>query len=150
MGRQKVAPQPTRASIPRALKRTEPFTPEDFGEPAPQTVWPLELRRYLGQRFAHVANDPGDWLESAVDWVPRVMFVMVPVYALLLGLVYATIRATKSLPSLTAEHSGTRQRRRTNGSAVLMCVIFACLVTGFQFVLCVGLRALSVCVVCVF
>lgn len=65
------------------------FAPEDFGEPAPQTVWPLELRRYLGQRFAHVANDPGDWLESAVDWVPRVMFVMVPVYALLLGLVYA-------------------------------------------------------------
>ena len=64
------------------------FAPEDFGEPAPDTMWPLQLRRYLGQRFAHVADDPGDWLESAADWVPRVMFVMVPVYALLLGLVY--------------------------------------------------------------
>lgn len=64
------------------------FAPEDFGEPAPQTIWPLEMRRYLGERFAHVAEDPGDWLESAADWVPRVMFAMVPVYALLLGLVY--------------------------------------------------------------
>ena len=64
------------------------FAPEDFGEPAPDTIWPLPFRRYLGQRFAHVADDPGDWLESAADWVPRVMFVMVPVYALLLGLVY--------------------------------------------------------------
>ena len=64
------------------------FTPEDFGEPAPETVWPLQVRRYLGQRFANVADDPGDWLDSAADWVPRVMFVMVPVYALLLGLVY--------------------------------------------------------------
>jgi hypothetical protein len=64
------------------------FAPEDFGDPAPDTIWPLEFRRYLGERFAHVADDPGDWLESAADWVPRVMFVMVPVYALLLGLVY--------------------------------------------------------------
>lgn len=64
------------------------FAPEDFGEPAPQTIWPLEMRRYLGERFAHVAEDPGDWLEAAADWVPRVMFAMVPVYALLLGLVY--------------------------------------------------------------
>jgi hypothetical protein len=64
------------------------FAPEDFGEPAPQTIWPLQMRRYLGERFAHVADDPGDWLESAADWVPRVMFAMVPVYALLLGLVY--------------------------------------------------------------
>ena len=64
------------------------FAPEEFGEPAPDTIWPLPFRRYLGERFAHVADDPGDWLESAADWVPRVMFVMVPVYALLLGLVY--------------------------------------------------------------
>jgi hypothetical protein len=64
------------------------FVPEDFGEAAPDTIWPVQVRRYLGQRFAHVAEDPGDWLESAADWIPRVMFVMVPVYALLLGLVY--------------------------------------------------------------
>ena len=64
------------------------FAPEDFGEAAPETIWPLQFRRYLGERFAHVADDPGDWLDSAADWVPRVMFVMVPVYALLLGLVY--------------------------------------------------------------
>jgi len=69
------------------------FTPEDFGEQAPQTIWPLTLRRHVGERFAGVQADPGGWLERAAEWVPRIMFVMVPVYALLLSLVYAWRRS---------------------------------------------------------
>ena len=65
------------------------FAPEDFGEPAPDSWLPLPVRRYLGERFAEVRADPGGWAEAAADWVPRIMFVMVPVYALLLSLTYA-------------------------------------------------------------
>lgn len=74
------------ANNPEAVRRF--FAPEDFGEPAPQTSWPLPLRRYLGDRFAEVAADPGGWLDAVTAWIPRIMFVMVPVYALLLGLIY--------------------------------------------------------------
>lgn len=65
------------------------FAPEDFGEAAPDPVFPLTLRRYLGERFSDVSEDPGGWAEAASGWVPRIMFVMVPVYALLLSLTYA-------------------------------------------------------------
>jgi hypothetical protein len=65
------------------------FVPESFGEPAPENAWPRPVRAYLGDRFARVAEDPGAWLEEAADWIPRIMFAMVPVYALLLSLTYA-------------------------------------------------------------
>ncbi len=65
------------------------FAPEDFGEAPPDSVFPLSVRRFLGDRFAGVSEDPGGWVEATLDWVPRIMFVMVPVYALLLSLVYA-------------------------------------------------------------
>jgi hypothetical protein len=65
------------------------FSPEDFGEAAPDSFLPLAVRRHLGERFAAVSEDPEGWVEAASDWVPRIMFVMVPVYALLLSLVYA-------------------------------------------------------------
>ena len=65
------------------------FTPEDFGEPAPDGAWPYPVRHYFGERFARVAEDPSAWLEKAGAWIPRIMFAMVPLYALLLGLTYA-------------------------------------------------------------
>lgn len=65
------------------------FAPEDFGEAASTSALPLPVRRYLGERFAEVTGDPGGWAEAAADWVPRIMFVMVPIYALLLSLTYA-------------------------------------------------------------
>jgi len=73
-------------STPDELRQR--FAPEDFGQPAPDTIWPLPVRRYLGERFARVAEDPEGWLVAAFDWIPRIMFAMVPIYALLLGLVY--------------------------------------------------------------
>lgn len=77
---------PFDGSDPDQIRRF--FAPEDYGEAAPETVWPLSVRRYLGERFARVSEDPAGWLYAAFDWIPRIMFVMVPVYALLLGLVY--------------------------------------------------------------
>ena len=65
------------------------FAPEDYGEAAPASILPLQTRRFLGERFAEVSEDPGGWAEATGAWVPRIMFVMVPIYALLLSLVYA-------------------------------------------------------------
>ncbi|MCR9128658.1 MAG: DUF3667 domain-containing protein [Alphaproteobacteria bacterium] len=65
------------------------FAPEDYGESPPDSIFPLSVRRFLGDRFAGVSEDPGGWVEATLDWVPRIMFVMVPIYALLLSLVYA-------------------------------------------------------------
>ena len=74
------------ADVADAIRRS--FTPEDYGEAAPEGGWPYAVRQYLGERFARVAEDPGAWLEEAADWIPRIMFAMVPVYALLLSLTY--------------------------------------------------------------
>ncbi|XBQ15000.1 MAG: DUF3667 domain-containing protein [Oceanicaulis sp.] len=74
------------SATPDAIRRY--FAPEDFGEPAPDTIFPLPVRRHLGERFAEAQTDPVGWLNRAAQWAPRIMFVMVPVYALLLSLVY--------------------------------------------------------------
>ncbi len=50
---------------------------------------PDQTPDWLGERINRVAEDPAAWLERAQSWVPRIMFVMVPVYALLLSLTYA-------------------------------------------------------------
>ncbi len=39
-------------------------------------------------RFAEVASDPRRLFARTLEWVPRLMFVMLPLYALLLALVY--------------------------------------------------------------
>jgi hypothetical protein len=39
-------------------------------------------------RFAEVIDNPGQLAEQTEKWIPRMMFVLLPVYALLLGLVY--------------------------------------------------------------
>ncbi len=65
------------------------MVPEDFGGEVPENAWPYSVRSFLADRFARVAEDPQAWLDEAASWTPRVMFVMVPVYALLLSLCYA-------------------------------------------------------------
>jgi hypothetical protein len=40
------------------------------------------------ERFARVMDDPGQLAEHTQRWIPRMMFVLLPVYACLLGLVY--------------------------------------------------------------
>lgn len=39
-------------------------------------------------RFAHVMDNPGRLAEQTQEWIPRMMFVLLPVYACLLALVY--------------------------------------------------------------
>ena len=63
------------------------LVPEQFGEDSTGPV-PRGFRAYLADQVTKVNEDPQDWLEESIAWVPRVMFLMVPVYALLLGLVY--------------------------------------------------------------
>ena len=63
------------------------LVPEEFGEDTTGLV-PRGFRAYLADQVTKVNEDPQDWLEESIAWIPRVMFVMVPVYALLLGLVY--------------------------------------------------------------
>lgn len=65
------------------------FAPEDFGEAPLDTVFPLQMRRFIGDRFARTASDPGGWVSAVQAWIPRLMFVMVPLYAFLLALTYA-------------------------------------------------------------
>jgi hypothetical protein len=65
------------------------FAPEDFGAAPLESAFSLPLRRYLGERFAEVSEDPGGWAQAAAAWAPRIMFAMVPIYALLLTLTYA-------------------------------------------------------------
>lgn len=64
--------------------------PEGVESDAGSTVsLPDQTPNWLGERINRVAEDPAAWLERAQSWVPRIMFVMVPVYALLLSLTYA-------------------------------------------------------------
>ena len=63
------------------------LVPEEFGEEFDGAA-PRGLRAFFADQITKVNDDPGEWLEESVAWTPRVMFLMVPVYALLLGLVY--------------------------------------------------------------
>jgi hypothetical protein len=65
------------------------MVPEDFGGQAPDGTGSYAVRSFFAERFARVAEDPARWLERAANWVPRIMFAMVPLYALLLSATYA-------------------------------------------------------------
>ncbi len=63
------------------------LAPEEFGGTS-DSILPRSWRAYLADQVVKVNEDPQEWLEESISWTPRVMFLMVPVYALLLGLVY--------------------------------------------------------------
>ncbi len=85
--------------IPR--ERTAP-EPDADGNVTPEGEWEgimpksaMDAVREAGEqgdedaaRFAEVASDPNRLAARTLEWVPRMMFVMLPVYALLLSLVY--------------------------------------------------------------
>jgi hypothetical protein len=85
--------------IPR--ERTEPEPDADGFAPA-EAEWEgimpksaMDAVREAGEagdedaaRFADVASDPRRLAAQTLEWVPRLMFVMLPVYALLLALTY--------------------------------------------------------------
>ncbi len=75
------------ASAAQSIRRY--LVPEEFGEPEPEGSWPLGMRTFMADRLERIAEDPGRWFEEAAEWIPRIMFALVPVYALLLSLTYA-------------------------------------------------------------
>jgi hypothetical protein len=73
---------------PESIRRS--FAPEDYGLPPPETTTlSLPVRRFIGERAARLAADPARWGEEIMAWAPRLMFLLVPVYAGLLALSYA-------------------------------------------------------------
>ncbi|WP_270374644.1 DUF3667 domain-containing protein [Marinicauda sp. Alg238-R41] len=64
------------------------LVPEDYGKPAPDSVLPYRVRRYLADRVLRINEDPARLWEASLSWIPRILFVLVPVYAGLLGLTY--------------------------------------------------------------
>ena len=50
---------------------------------------PLEVRRFLANQAISVINDDGQMMQRELKtWIPRVMFVLVPVYGLLLAFMH--------------------------------------------------------------
>lgn len=50
---------------------------------------PLEIRRFLANQAISVINDNGQMMQRELQtWIPRVMFVLVPVYGLLLAFMH--------------------------------------------------------------
>jgi len=66
----------------------EALLPEDFGR-ADETSSPYWLRAWLAEKLERAIAEPDRLWREAAAWVPRVMFVLVPVFALLLSVVYA-------------------------------------------------------------
>lgn len=64
------------------------LVPEDFGEPPPAGGLPLPVRRFFADKAERVAEDPEGWSRATIAWIPRIMFVLVPLYAGLLALSY--------------------------------------------------------------
>lgn len=49
---------------------------------------PYSARAYLAERIGHVIQDPDSWWRAVQTWTPRVIFVLLPIYALLLALMH--------------------------------------------------------------
>ena len=76
--------------------------PPAEAEPAPEEEWAafvpqsaIDAARDAGEagnedaaRFANVMEDPAGLARQTQEWIPRLMFVLLPVYALLLALTY--------------------------------------------------------------
>lgn len=51
-------------------------------------VLPYSARAYLADRIGHVIQDPDSWWRAVQTWTPRMIFVLLPIYALLLALMH--------------------------------------------------------------
>lgn len=49
---------------------------------------PYSARVYLADRIANVIQDPDSWLRAVQVWTPRMIFFLLPIYALLLALMH--------------------------------------------------------------
>lgn len=65
------------------------FVPEEFGEAPDMVTGPRAARTFIADRIERLASRPDRWAAESFAWAPRIMFVMVPLFAGLLGLAYA-------------------------------------------------------------
>ncbi|MGY6627889.1 MAG: DUF3667 domain-containing protein [Oceanicaulis sp.] len=65
------------------------FVPEEFGEEPDFVTGPRPVRTFIANRIERLASRPDRWAAESFAWAPRIMFVMVPLFGVLLGLVYA-------------------------------------------------------------
>jgi hypothetical protein len=65
------------------------FVPEEFGLPTDSVTGSLAARTFVADRIERLASRPDRWAAESLAWAPRIMFVMVPLFGVLLGLVYA-------------------------------------------------------------
>ncbi|MCF8879215.1 DUF3667 domain-containing protein [Hyphobacterium sp. SN044] len=49
---------------------------------------PYSARSYLADRLGHAIQDPDSWWRAVQEWTPRLIFVLLPIYALLLALMH--------------------------------------------------------------
>ncbi|WOJ97794.1 DUF3667 domain-containing protein [Congregibacter brevis] len=52
--------------------------------------WVTELEKRIETNASQVSDDPGDYIGQLFEYLPQVMFIMLPLFALLLKLVYLT------------------------------------------------------------
>jgi len=69
-----------------ALRRT--IVPEEFGLPTDSVTGSRAARTFIANRIERLASRPDRWAAESLAWAPRIMFVMVPLFAVLLGLFY--------------------------------------------------------------
>ena len=71
----------------QAMRRA--LVPEEFGASPGMVTGSRSVRTFIADRIERLASRPDRWAAESLAWAPRIMFVMVPLFAALLGLVYA-------------------------------------------------------------
>lgn len=71
----------------QAMRRA--LVPEEFGASAGMVTGSRSVRTFIADRIERLASRSDRWAAESLAWAPRIMFVMVPLFAALLGLVYA-------------------------------------------------------------
>jgi hypothetical protein len=88
-----LVPEPPAAPGEAPLADAEPTAEEEWAGFVPQSA--IDAAREAGEagneeaaEFADVMEDPARLARQTQEWIPRLMFVLLPVYALLLALTY--------------------------------------------------------------
>lgn len=69
-----------------AMRRA--LVPEEFGQEPEAVTGSRAARTFIANRIERLASRPDRWAAESFAWAPRIMFVMVPLFGVLLGLVY--------------------------------------------------------------
>jgi hypothetical protein len=73
--------------VAQAMRRG--LVPEEFGASTETVTGSRSARTFIADRIERLASRSDRWAAESLAWAPRIMFVMVPLFAALLGLVYA-------------------------------------------------------------